>query len=119
MLRTDDGRVAAGPASDLMTRGASRPASFSGGPPQCLVDPLLPPWPPFLEKLENILIDAQGDELLHIWQPRRRRHRFDGLRRRRFESGFSHVPRAGRAMGPARWIGHVALVVERGAMCRT
>ena len=39
-------------------------SSFPGRFSQGLVDPLLPAGAAFLEEFENILVDAQGDELL-------------------------------------------------------
>ena len=54
-------------------------ASFPGGPSQGLVDPLLPAWTAFLKELENILVDTQGDKLLHTGQLRPRRDGLHGL----------------------------------------
>jgi hypothetical protein len=81
-------------------------SSFAGRFSQGLVDPLLPAGAAFLEEFENILVDAQGDELLREGDLRRRRHGFDGLPRHRFERGFRRILRAIAAVAFSWWHHH-------------
>ena len=61
----------------LASRGrSSRACSLSQG----CIDPVLPAWAGLLEELQHILVEAQGDRLLHARNGRSLRRPFDRLR---------------------------------------
>jgi len=65
---------------------------LSGNFSQRIVDPILPAWSGFLEVLQYVPIDAQGDQFLGVRHRRPRRNRLQRLRRGSLERRFGRLP---------------------------
>src|SRR5258708_36319877 len=94
-----------------------RAALFSGSLSQRFIDAVLPARPRLLEMIENVAIDAQGDELLGVGERRRLgRKRLHRLGAGRLACRLGGLPRiAGSTPSLARHLMH-ACIAPRSSM---
>jgi hypothetical protein len=71
--------------------------SLTGHLPQGRIDAVLPSWTVLLKEFQHILINPQGDGLLHAWDGRCLGRLLDRLGRRFLEGGLSGLERIARA----------------------